>query len=446
MISNAADRLAQAAADVLRRNDRGTRTVAAPDLYPHQWSWDAAFVAMGWARISVPRALRELDGLLAGQWATGMIPHIVFSDEDGYFPGPERWRTERATAAPSAVRTSGICQPGVHSLALAVIGSQARANGGEDAELFRDFLGRTFDAWFAWHRWLGDVRSANPVGLVEIHHGWESGMDNSPRWDEAYRRVSVGALEPYVRQDLRHVSDAGERPSDRDYDRYVWLLDQLASVAYDDAAARDVVDFRVGDVFFTALHALSSELLAGLGDGIARHDQAAELRAMSRRAGDAVAATVSPTTGLARDADLRAGGWLHAETVGGFAPLVCGAPAPLHDDLVALLMGERWCGHPDLHRPLPPTTSPGSPAFVSHNYWRGPQWPVLTWLMSWSLAHHGHHDEAGALREAGLGQLADLRFAEYYDALDGRPLGSMAQSWTAAVALAWQDRPGGWWA
>ncbi|WP_066586844.1 glucosylglycerate hydrolase [Cellulomonas timonensis] len=445
MISRAADRLTDAAADVLRGNDRGARTVAAPDLYPHQWSWDAAFVAMGWARISVPRALRELEGLLAGQWSTGMIPHIVFSEEGGYFPGPERWRTERAAAAPHNVRTSGICQPGVHSLALAVIGSQARSRGGADAELFEAFLRKTFDSWFAWHMWLGDVRSTNPAGLVEIHHGWESGMDNSPRWDQAYRRVNVGMLEPYVRQDLRHVAEADQRPSDGDYDRYVWLLDQLASVAYDDDAARDIIDFRVGDVFFTAVHALSCEMLADLGAGIGRHQQAQVLRSMSRRASDAVARTVSPTTGLARDLDLRTGAWLESETIGGFAPLLCGDPAAL-GDLTALLMGERWCGHPALHRPLPPTTSPASAAFVSHNYWRGPQWPVLTWLLSWSLAHRGRHDEAGALRDAGLAQLDDLRFAEYYDAVDGRPLGSMAQSWTAAAALAWQDRPGGWWA
>src|SRR3712207_6849827 len=39
--------LAARAAYVLRGNDIGALTTAAPALYPHMWSWDAAFVAIG---------------------------------------------------------------------------------------------------------------------------------------------------------------------------------------------------------------------------------------------------------------------------------------------------------------------------------------------------------------------------------------------------------------
>src|SRR6266545_117381 len=56
--------LGEAAARVLQGNDRGTMTVAAPRLYPHQWSWDAAFVAIGLTHLSIPRACLELDTLL----------------------------------------------------------------------------------------------------------------------------------------------------------------------------------------------------------------------------------------------------------------------------------------------------------------------------------------------------------------------------------------------
>ncbi len=33
--------LATRAEEVLRQNDMGDWTKASPDLYPHQWSWDA---------------------------------------------------------------------------------------------------------------------------------------------------------------------------------------------------------------------------------------------------------------------------------------------------------------------------------------------------------------------------------------------------------------------
>src|SRR5258705_692363 len=84
--------MAAYAAQVLRGNDRGGLTVASPHLYPHMWSWDAAFIAIGLARLSTGRALTELETLLAAQWRNGMVPHIVFTEGDAsYEPGPDRW-------------------------------------------------------------------------------------------------------------------------------------------------------------------------------------------------------------------------------------------------------------------------------------------------------------------------------------------------------------------
>src|SRR5215472_7237784 len=111
--------LAARAAYILRDNSTGLVTKAAPDLYPHQWSWDAAFNAIGLATVDLPRARRELDSLFAGQWRNGMVPHIVFDPAaDGYWPGPEQWQcaeySEDATTHPA---TSGITDPPVHAIA-----------------------------------------------------------------------------------------------------------------------------------------------------------------------------------------------------------------------------------------------------------------------------------------------------------------------------------------
>lgn len=285
----------KAAWQVLRDNDLGHLTTAAPHLYPHLWSWDAAFVAIGLARVDVPRAIRELETLLAAQWSTGMIPHIVFSDDEtGYFPGPDRWGTDTAAARPVSVRTSGICQPPVHAIALRHIVDRARENGGADQAAAEDFLARSFDGWLAWHRWLASARDPQRVGLVEIHHGWESGFDNSPRWDGPYARVRPGPVEPFVRRDTLHVSDPGQRPDDLEYTKYLWLVQQLASVDYDDERAASAVDFRVRDVFFSAILAAASDVLADLGDDLSRPDEAAELREIARRFRDGVASTVDP--------------------------------------------------------------------------------------------------------------------------------------------------------
>lgn len=102
-----------------------------------------------------------------------------------------------------------------------------------------------------------------------------------------------------------------------------------------------------------------------------------------------------------------------------------------------LITGPGWSGDPLLRFALPPSTSTRSPAFQPRNYWRGPQWPVVTWLLSWALARHGQHGLANQLRAQSIKQLGDLTFGEYYEPYTGESLGSSHQSWTAAVALDW---------
>ena len=104
----------EAARAILARNDRGGYTVPTERLYPFQWNWDSAFVAMGFATFDVDRAYRELERLVEGQWDDGMIPHIVFhAPSDTYFPGPDVWGTRHRIADlrhhPAAGLRHGAC-------------------------------------------------------------------------------------------------------------------------------------------------------------------------------------------------------------------------------------------------------------------------------------------------------------------------------------------------
>ena len=49
-----------------------------------------------------------------------------------------------------------------------------------------------------------------------------------------------------------------------------------------------------------------------------------------------------------------------------------------------LLDSGDFCGDPRLRWRLLPSTSPAEPAFEPRNYWRGPVWPVINWLL-WHL-------------------------------------------------------------
>ncbi|MGI9124577.1 MAG: glucosylglycerate hydrolase [Mycobacterium sp.] len=433
--------LAARAAYLLRGNDLGSMTSAAPRLYPHMWSWDAAFVAVGLASLSVERAVIELDTLFSAQWANGMIPHIVFADGvDGYFPGPDRWAcAELSPNAPDDRRTSGITQPPVHAIAVQRILDRARSSGRSTRAVAEDFLDRRWNDLLRWHRWLAEARDPAQRGRITLYHGWESGMDNSPRWDSAYARVTPGAVPQYQRADTHVISDPSQRPSDGEYDRYLWLLEEMKSVGYDDARLPTVMSFKVEDVFVSAIFAVACEVLAGIGEEHKRpHSDVRDLYGWAERFRAGVVETTDERSGAARDFDLRARSWISTETAAQFAPLLCGGLG--HRQELALLKvfeGPRFCGYPDLKFALLPSTSPVSKDFRPREYWRGPVWPVLNWLFGWAFARRGWTERALMLRREGLRQAGDGTFAEYYEPFTGEPLGSMQQSWTAAAVLDW---------
>ena len=237
--------LAARAAYLLRGNDLGTMTSAAPKLYPHMWSWDAAFVAVGLAPLSVERAVVELDTLLSAQWKNGMIPHIVFANGvDGYFPGPTRWDVNALAAhAPLGTATSGITQPPVHAIAVQRILDHSRRHGRTTRAVAEEFLDRRWSDLVRWHRWLAEARDLDGNGRIALYHGWESGMDNSPRWDLAYANVVAGQVPAYQRADLAVVTDLSQRPTDNEYDRYLWLLEEMKAVRYEGFSTRHCHEF-----------------------------------------------------------------------------------------------------------------------------------------------------------------------------------------------------------
>jgi glucosylglycerate hydrolase len=102
-----------------------------------------------------------------------------------------------------------------------------------------------------------------------------------------------------------------------------------------------------------------------------------------------------------------------------------------------VLESHAFTGNPDLRWPLPPSASPEEPGFHPRSYWRGPVWPVMNWLLWWSLERSGEQKRAARLKGYALAQLSDGCFGEYYEPFTGEALGSDDQSWTAAVALDW---------
>ncbi|ANP54891.1 hypothetical protein J2Z21_001447 [Streptomyces griseochromogenes] len=425
------------AAQVLDANWTGNSTVPSRSLYPHQWSWDSAFVAIGLRHLSPLRAQTELETLLAAQWGDGRVPHIVFSPSvplDAYFPSPDFWRSStagRAAGAPRTVQTSGIVQPPVHALATWLV---HRADPGLSRA--RGFLSGVYPRLAAWHRYLLHRRDLGGGGLVSVVHPWEQGMDNSPCWDAPLSRVTPAPARSFRRADLDHGAPE-DRPTDLDYGRYVRLATDYRDRGYADGEG----EFAVEDPAFNALLIASEHALARIATelgapGTARHARAERLTAaLVERLWDAA-------SGMFLCRDLRGGALVPERSVSGLVPLLLpGLPREIAAALVGTLCGPHF-GLGDTTALVPSYDLLGE-AFDPHRYWRGPAWFNTSWLVERGLRAHGERERADALREAVLSLAAATDFAEYVDPYTGEACGATGFGWTAALALdLLHERPG----
>lgn len=394
----------QAAARVLDANWTGTATVPSPGLYPHQWSWDSAFASLGLARHRPDRARRELLTLLRGQWANGLVPHIVFNaanPRNGYFPGPEFWRSDSQPDAPRGVQTSGLTQPPLHALAALRLADD------------RGFLARVYPRLAAQHAYLTRVRDIGGDGLAGLCHPWESGMDNSPAWD-----LPLAAVRPDRLRD--------------EHDRHVWLVTSLRDAGYRTGHLRDEHPFVVEDPLFNAVFLASARALAEIAvvigaDPGPHRDTAARLHhGLLDRLWDAEA-------GCFRARDVRNGTLLPVATVSGFVPLLDpDLPAGVVAALADLLTSSRFAGSSGY--PLP-TCDIQSAAFDRSAYWRGPTWVNTNWLIWLGARAHGLTAVADLLHAASLRLVRQSGFREYFDPFDGSGRGSQDFTWTAALVL-----------
>ena len=442
------EELAARAEAVLRKNDMGGWTRAAPDLYPHQWSWDSAFIAIGLAHLDVCRAALELRTLFAHQWKTGKVPHIVFNPEappESYYPGADHWACAASSpdAPPAPPYTSCLTQPPVHAIAVWRIWEAASRKSEESLSSTREFLRAIYPGLFAWHRYLATFRDPEKSGLITIYHPWGSGTDNSPRWDEALAAVEVGELSPYPRYDLRHVDDPSQRPTNADYDRYLWLVRLIKQASCDETTIYRSHPFLVKDVLSSAILVAANEALLEIAEAAEAPDEDRErITGWIARGRRGLDECWDEDLGLCLDYDLRSDRPLRVRTVAGFAPLIAGQQSPERlEALLETLDSAAFAGHPELRWSLPPSTSPREPRFHPRSYWRGPTWPVINWLLWWSFVRAGESERAEQLRRTSLEQLADGGFGEYFDPYTSDLLGSTEQSWTAAVALDWLAGP-----
>ena len=346
----------------------GQYTVPNAATYPFQWLWDSCFHAVVWAALGDgDRATGELASVFRHQTGSGFVPHVTYdADPDHHAPF---WGRSM---------TSSITQPPMYGHAVAELGRRGVDVAPEIAE--RAGRGLAFLL----------RRRARVGGLVALCHPWESGADDSPRWDS-------------WRGDATWFDRKGEL---------------VATVEHGpDGEAISNPAFEVASAGFNALVAFNArELAAATGDA-------------------RLAAEAGELAGALDDRwDAELGTWTDAvpddrpssavRTLDGLLPaLVCDRPTALDPVLDPAAHGAPF-GPTYVHR--------AEPSFDPGAYWRGSAWPQLIYLCWLAASGRSEATDLADLLRRGARRSG---LAEHWNPETGAGLGAAPQSWTGLAVV-----------
>jgi len=428
--------LLEAAKTVLQLNDRGIYTApTSQGAYPHQWLWDSCFVAIGRRHYDVERAQTEILSLLAGQWANGMLPNIIFTG-GRHSRDSNIWRSWLNPNAPDQLSTSGVTQPPVIAEAVVRVGQKLKLPER------RTWYHTVFPALLAYHQWLYRERDPHGEGLILLIHPWETGMDNTAPWMNelhehqmalwirAVDKLNLAPLFNIFRNDTRYIP-AAERISTVDALALYSTQRRLRRKSYDIERVLAHSLFAIEDVSFNAILIRANEHLRNMAKTI-RYDLPPELLERMKKTEETFEALWDPYSGQYYSREFVTHRLLKVPSIGTLMPLYAGSISKDRAKvLVKLLEDEHQFG---ANFPIP--SSPlNSEWFKANGYWQGPSWVNTNWLIIDGLQRYGFKDHADALAETTLEMVARGGFYEYFSPLDGSPHGAENFSWTAGLTI-----------
>ena len=69
------------------------------------------------------------------------------------------------------------------------------------------------------------------------------------------------------------------------------------------------------------------------------------------------------------------------------------------------------------------------------NYWRGPMWINLSWLIYNGLIQNKYYKLAEEIKNNCISQIETLGFYEYFNSIDNQGCGDNYFSWTASIYI-----------
>lgn len=350
--------------------------------YPHQWLWDSCFAAISWEAVGEhDNAVSELANVLSGQFDDGFVPHIRYAK-------PNRQRGPLSDV-------SSFTQPPVYAHTARFLSRSIPVSSN-----IIDKIAAALD-------WLWTKRRTED-GLIYIVHPWESGADDSPRWDSWMTDKNIDKLK---------------------WNRVKWtLFDKklLGAAKFDDTGeAVGSSAFVCAPAGFNAVTCFAAQELAHLTSQSVWSDRAEEL-----------AQTMDSLL------------WNNDEKLWCDRPIVGGgrsAAIPTLDGVLpALVTQDKEKANRSLDQLLDINrfNAPYGLGYVARNhsaynpngYWRGTAWMQMNYLASLASRRWERENIASAIRSMSREGALRSGFAEHWNPETGEGHGAIPLTWSALVA------------
>ena len=247
----------------------------------------------------------------------------------------------------------------------------------DDPEYGVAFVRRVLPGLILNNRWWLGHRMTR-YGVISCPHGVESGWDNSPRWDR--RPILATDMNTWLLMQLR-------------------VTERFARLVGDEKAAADAR----GDA-----DALAAAMMDVLYD---------------------------PEANRFRDVLVETGEPVEVLTPAAILPLL--GDVGLDGSRARRMIEDTLLDPKRLFGEYPfPSVAYDESTYVSHDYWRGPVWMAVGWMMLEILDKYGYRAERmEAAKRLYRMVIRDGGLREWFDSTDGHGCGAHEQGWTAAILL-----------
>jgi hypothetical protein len=347
-------------------------------MYPIQFFWDEFYHSILLSNLKDP----ELPYQFFKNYAFAQAP-------DGGMPGglnhitdEERYRKEVTE------KGSGDMQP----ILLGVTLQYLKEKPGWP----KDKTDSIYNTYNRYVNWLYKNKDIDGNGLVEYTNSYNSGADNSPRFDNLYSEGN-------------HI---GNMQAVEGVEQNVWL---------------------------SLMHHDLSEMAQMLGDSDASKQHAQKAAQLEEKIENSF---WNEADGFYYDINVITHKQIKVKTEFGFMAMFL---KNSHKDRIKRLVNEHllnpkefWCNYPV------PSVACNEPTFDKEDMWRGPVWPNVNWLICLALEKQGYKDIARQLalktvlmvgpQYDGQKCTRGPRFNEWFNPETGQALGNENISWTCTVA------------